>query len=155
MVNMADGGHQVSYDTLRAVHASHVSDTVLVCVAEVETGCPRGSTGYVYWTTNRRAGQYWTRGGDRRRGRRIVLQVTAGACNRRSRPLADPHPNRRGRPLAKARGRRGRRVGCLAATLSAMLASLSDLARTNRTATADLNAAAAEIHASTHSCRVR
>jgi hypothetical protein len=63
MVNMADGGHQVSYDTLPAVHASRVGDPVLVCVAEVETGCPRGSTGYVYRTTNRRTGQSWTMGG--------------------------------------------------------------------------------------------
>jgi hypothetical protein len=63
MVNMADGGHQVSYDTLPAVHASRVGDPVLVCVAEVERGCPRGSTGYAYRTTNRRTGQSWAMGG--------------------------------------------------------------------------------------------
>jgi methyl-accepting chemotaxis protein len=44
---------------------------------------------------------------------------------------------------------RGRdEIGRLAATLNAMVAGLSDLARTNRAATADLNAAAAEIRAS-------
>ncbi|WP_449410641.1 methyl-accepting chemotaxis protein [Methylobacterium komagatae] len=42
----------------------------------------------------------------------------------------------------------GGEVGRLAATLNAMVAGLSDLARTNRAATADLNAAAAEIRAS-------
>ncbi|MBP1183411.1 methyl-accepting chemotaxis protein [Methylobacterium sp. PvR107] len=45
-----------------------------------------------------------------------------------------------------ARG--GDEVGRLGATLNAMVAGLSDLARTNRAATADLNAAAAEIRAS-------
>ncbi|MGU3667570.1 methyl-accepting chemotaxis protein, partial [Methylobacterium sp. A49B] len=39
-------------------------------------------------------------------------------------------------------------VGRLAGTLNAMVSGLSDLARTNRAATADLNAAAAEIRAS-------
>jgi methyl-accepting chemotaxis protein len=44
---------------------------------------------------------------------------------------------------------RGRdEIGRLAATLNVMVAGLSDLARTNRAATADLNAAAAEIRAS-------
>ncbi|MBA9071711.1 methyl-accepting chemotaxis protein [Methylobacterium sp. RAS18] len=42
----------------------------------------------------------------------------------------------------------GGEVGRLAATLNVMVAGLSDLARTNRAATADLNAAAAEIRAS-------
>ena len=42
----------------------------------------------------------------------------------------------------------GGEVGRLAGTLNAMVAGLSDLARTNRAATADLNAAAAEIRAS-------
>ncbi len=42
----------------------------------------------------------------------------------------------------------GGEVGRLAATLNAMVAGLSDLARTNRSTTADLNAAAAEIRAS-------
>ena len=45
-----------------------------------------------------------------------------------------------------ARG--GDEIGRLATTLNAMVAGLSDLARTNRAATADLNAAAAEIRAS-------
>jgi methyl-accepting chemotaxis protein len=45
-----------------------------------------------------------------------------------------------------ARGRD--EIGRLATTLNAMVAGLSDLARTNRAATADLNAAAAEIRAS-------
>ncbi|MCJ2048355.1 methyl-accepting chemotaxis protein, partial [Methylobacterium sp. J-070] len=42
----------------------------------------------------------------------------------------------------------GGEVGRLAGTLNAMVSGLSDLARTNRTATLDLNAAAAEIRAS-------
>ena len=42
----------------------------------------------------------------------------------------------------------GGEVGRLAVTLNVMVAGLSDLARTNRAATADLNAAAAEIRAS-------
>ncbi|GLS68309.1 methyl-accepting chemotaxis protein [Methylobacterium tardum] len=45
-----------------------------------------------------------------------------------------------------ARG--GDEIGRLGTTLNAMVAGLSDLARTNRAATADLNAAAAEIRAS-------
>ncbi|QGY04503.1 methyl-accepting chemotaxis protein [Methylobacterium mesophilicum SR1.6/6] len=44
--------------------------------------------------------------------------------------------------------RRQDEVGRLAGTLNAMVSGLSDLARTNRAATADLNAAAAEIRAS-------
>ncbi|WP_419539117.1 methyl-accepting chemotaxis protein [Methylobacterium radiotolerans] len=44
--------------------------------------------------------------------------------------------------------RSGGEVGRLGATLNTMVAGLSDLARTNRAATADLNAAAAEIRAS-------
>ncbi|WFS05069.1 methyl-accepting chemotaxis protein [Methylobacterium sp. 391_Methyba4] len=44
--------------------------------------------------------------------------------------------------------RAGGEVGRLSATLNTMVAGLSDLARTNRAATADLNAAAAEIRAS-------
>ncbi|MCJ2072085.1 methyl-accepting chemotaxis protein [Methylobacterium sp. J-030] len=44
--------------------------------------------------------------------------------------------------------RSGDEVGRLASTLNTMVAGLSDLARTNRTATTDLNAAAAEIRAS-------
>ncbi|MCJ2103949.1 methyl-accepting chemotaxis protein, partial [Methylobacterium sp. E-041] len=39
-------------------------------------------------------------------------------------------------------------IGRLKRTLNAMVAGLADLARTNRTATSDLNAAAAEIRAS-------
>ncbi|MDP4004873.1 methyl-accepting chemotaxis protein [Methylobacterium sp. NEAU K] len=46
----------------------------------------------------------------------------------------------------EARG--GDEIGRLGVTLNAMVAGLSDLARTNRAATADLNAAAAEIRAS-------
>ncbi|WP_267428749.1 methyl-accepting chemotaxis protein, partial [Methylobacterium sp. GC_Met_2] len=42
----------------------------------------------------------------------------------------------------------GDEIGRLATTLNAMVAGLSDLAKTNRAATADLNAAAAEIRAS-------
>ncbi|GJE16378.1 methyl-accepting chemotaxis protein [Methylobacterium marchantiae] len=42
----------------------------------------------------------------------------------------------------------GDEIGRLAATLNAMVSGLADLARTNRAATADLNAAAAEIRAS-------
>ncbi|WCS22745.1 methyl-accepting chemotaxis protein [Methylobacterium sp. NMS14P] len=44
--------------------------------------------------------------------------------------------------------RAGGEVGRLSTTLNTMVAGLSDLARTNRAATADLNAAAAEIRAS-------
>ena len=44
--------------------------------------------------------------------------------------------------------RAGGEVGRLGTTLNAMVAALADLARTNRSATADLNAAAAEIRAS-------
>ncbi|WP_284247456.1 HAMP domain-containing protein, partial [Methylobacterium haplocladii] len=39
-------------------------------------------------------------------------------------------------------------IGRLGTTLNAMVAGLADLARTNRSATADLNAAAAQIRAS-------
>jgi hypothetical protein len=56
----ANGGGQVSYDTIPPVTRSRVGDPVKVCLLKIPTGCPPDDNrGKVYRTTNLRTGESW------------------------------------------------------------------------------------------------
>src|SRR5579863_4835656 len=60
-VRFADGGTQVSYETIRAIERSRVGDKVRVCLVRVPKHCPPGDDrGKVYRTTNLRNHEHWT-----------------------------------------------------------------------------------------------
>ena len=60
-VRFADGGGQVSYQTLRAIERSRVGDEVRVCLVSVPKHCPPGDErGKVYRATNLRNHEHWT-----------------------------------------------------------------------------------------------
>jgi hypothetical protein len=60
-VNFANGGYQVSYDTLPAITASRVGDPVTMCLISIPQNCPPGDArGKMYKTTNRRTHGSWT-----------------------------------------------------------------------------------------------
>ncbi|HEY5070522.1 MAG TPA: hypothetical protein VII63_00680 [Caulobacteraceae bacterium] len=59
-VRFANGGYQVSYDTIPAVERSRRGDPVRMCLVSVPRDCPPGDTrGGEYATTNLRTGQSW------------------------------------------------------------------------------------------------
>jgi hypothetical protein len=59
-VTFANGGHQVSYDTLPEITASRIGDPVTMCLVSIPRGCPPGDNrGRVYQTINLRTGQSW------------------------------------------------------------------------------------------------
>jgi hypothetical protein len=60
-VNFANGGYQVSYDTVPAITASRVGDAVTMCLVSMPQNCPPGDTrGKTYKTTNARTHGSWT-----------------------------------------------------------------------------------------------
>ncbi len=60
-VAYANGGYQVSYDELDAVHHARARDSVLMCLVSIPKPCPPGDArGRVYTTTDLRTLQSWT-----------------------------------------------------------------------------------------------
>lgn len=60
-VEFTNGGSQVSYEELDAVHHSRVGDPVMMCLVSIPHPCPRGDNrGRVYTTTNLRTEESWT-----------------------------------------------------------------------------------------------
>jgi hypothetical protein len=60
-VDFANGGYQVSYDTIPAITQSRAGDPVTMCLVSMPTGCPPGDRrGITYKTTNQRTHGSWT-----------------------------------------------------------------------------------------------
>lgn len=60
-VEFTNGGDQVSYEELDAVHNSRAGDPVLMCLVSIPQHCPKGDNrGRVYTTTNLRTEESWT-----------------------------------------------------------------------------------------------
>jgi hypothetical protein len=60
-VTFANGGYQVSYETVAAVEQSRAGDPVTMCLVSIPKGCPPGDArGRIYKTTNRRTHGSWT-----------------------------------------------------------------------------------------------
>jgi len=59
-INYANGGYQVSYDTVQGIEDSRIGDEVGLCLISIPTGCPVGDArGKVYSATNLRTDEYW------------------------------------------------------------------------------------------------
>ncbi len=59
-IGYANGGVQVSYDTIPEIHRSRVGDAVRLCLVSVPEDCPPGDDrGKVYSATNLRTGESW------------------------------------------------------------------------------------------------
>ena len=59
-VSFANGGYQVSYDTIPAIEQSRVGDHVRMCFLYAPTHCPKGDDrGKIYRTTNLRTKKSW------------------------------------------------------------------------------------------------
>jgi len=59
-ISYANGGVQVSYDTIPEIHRSRVGDAVRLCLASVPEDCPPDDDrGKVYSATNLRTGESW------------------------------------------------------------------------------------------------
>ena len=59
-ISYANGGVQVSYDTIPEIHRSRVGDTVRLCLVSVPEDCPPDDDrGKVYSATNLRTGESW------------------------------------------------------------------------------------------------
>jgi hypothetical protein len=60
-VDFANGGYQVSYDTIAAITQSRASDPVKMCLVSLPQNCPPGDKrGITYKTTNLRTTGTWT-----------------------------------------------------------------------------------------------
>jgi len=60
-VDFANGGYQVSYDTVAAIIKSRPGDPVKMCLVSIPRGCPPGDNrGRMYKTTNLRTHGVWT-----------------------------------------------------------------------------------------------
>jgi len=60
-VTFENGGNQVSYEELDAVHHSRAGDPVLMCLVAIPQHCPKGDNrGRMYTTTNLRTWESWT-----------------------------------------------------------------------------------------------
>lgn len=60
-VAFADGGYQVSYQEIEAIHHARVGDPVLLCLIAIPRGCPPGDArGRWYTTTDKRTMESWT-----------------------------------------------------------------------------------------------
>jgi len=60
-VNFANGGYQVSYDTIAAITQSRAGDPVTMCLVSLPQNCPPGDNrGITYKTTNLRTHGTWT-----------------------------------------------------------------------------------------------
>lgn len=56
----ADGGYQVSYDTISGITNSKIGDSVNLCLVAVPSDCPAGDNrGLVYQATNLRTNETW------------------------------------------------------------------------------------------------
>jgi hypothetical protein len=59
-ISYANGGGQVSYDTIPEIHRSRVGDPVRLCLVRIPEDCPPGDDrGKVYSATNLRTGDSW------------------------------------------------------------------------------------------------
>ncbi len=59
-ISYANGGGQVSYDTIHEIHRSRVGDPVRLCLVSIPEDCPPGDDrGKVYSATNLRTGDSW------------------------------------------------------------------------------------------------
>lgn len=59
-ISYANGGGQVSYDTIPEIHRSRVGDPVRPCLVSIPEDCPPGDDrGKVYSATNLRTGESW------------------------------------------------------------------------------------------------
>jgi hypothetical protein len=60
-VSFANGGYQVSYDTVPAIVHSKEGDRVRMCLVSIPKHCPKGDDrGRIYRTTNLRTHKSWT-----------------------------------------------------------------------------------------------
>jgi hypothetical protein len=60
-VVFANGGYQVSYEELEAIHDARTGDKVLICLVRIPHGCPAGDPrGRWYTTTDLRTMESWT-----------------------------------------------------------------------------------------------
>lgn len=60
-ITFANGGYQVSYDTIAAITASRAGDPVRLCLVSIPEGCPPGDArGRQYKATNLRTKASWT-----------------------------------------------------------------------------------------------
>lgn len=60
-VAFANGGYQVSYEEVDAVHHAREGDAVLLCLVTIPRGCPPGdSRGRWYTATDKRTMESWT-----------------------------------------------------------------------------------------------
>ena len=60
-VAYANGGTQVSYDVIPAIHRSRRGDPVRLCLVSIPRGCPPGDDrGRTYKATNLRTGESWS-----------------------------------------------------------------------------------------------
>jgi hypothetical protein len=56
----ANGGGQVSYDTIPEIHRSRIGDKVKLCLVSLPEDCPPGDDrGKIYRATNLRTGESW------------------------------------------------------------------------------------------------
>lgn len=59
-VRFANGGYQVSYETVAAIEQSRKGDRVRMCFISTPLDCPPGDNrGKVYYTTNLRTNKSW------------------------------------------------------------------------------------------------
>jgi hypothetical protein len=59
-VTFANGGRQVSYDTVPAIEGSRKGDRVRMCFISTPLNCPPGDArGKIYYTTNLRTHKSW------------------------------------------------------------------------------------------------
>jgi hypothetical protein len=59
-ISYANGGVQVSYDTIPEIHRCRAGDEVKLCLVSVPEDCPPGDDrGKVYSATNLRTGESW------------------------------------------------------------------------------------------------
>ena len=59
-ISYANGGGQVSYDTIPEIHRSRIGDPVRLCLVSLPEDCPPGDDrGKVYSVTNLRTGESW------------------------------------------------------------------------------------------------
>jgi hypothetical protein len=59
-ISYANGGGQVSYDTIPEIHRSQIGDPVRLCLVSIPEDCPPGDDrGKVYSATNLRTGESW------------------------------------------------------------------------------------------------
>jgi hypothetical protein len=59
-IRYANGGVQVSYDTIAAIHRSRPRDRVRLCLIFIPKDCPKGDDrGRIYRATNLRTGESW------------------------------------------------------------------------------------------------